>query len=93
MEEVFRFPMCICAAPRTPFEGVTVYGRHDSREYEKLSSFFEDRGVLFEFANVAEQPNRQRMVDLSGQEEAVVIEIGRKIFVGFTPAELERALP
>jgi hypothetical protein len=33
------------------------------------------------------------MMTLSGQEEAVVVEIGRKIFVGFSPAELETVLP
>jgi len=85
--------MCICAAPRTPFEGVTVYGRQDRTDFQKVETFFEDRGVLFTFADVQQQANQERIISLSGQEEAVVIEIGRKIFVGFTPTELERALP
>jgi hypothetical protein len=33
------------------------------------------------------------MVALSGQQDAVVVEIGKNIFVGFTPIELESVLP
>jgi len=86
--------MCICAAPRTPLEGVTVYGRRQANDYRQVHSFFEERGVLFEQADIEHDPaNLQRMVELSGQQDAVVIEIGRKIFVGFNPDELDRALP
>lgn len=85
--------MCICAAPRTPIEGVTVYGRRDNDDFQKVSTFFEDRGVVFDVADSQDETNLQRMITLSGQQESVVVEIGRKIFVGFTPAELTRALP
>lgn len=86
--------MCICAAPRTPLEGVTVYGDRAASDYRQLQRFFADRGVLFDHADPEQdQANRQRMVALSGQDKSVVVEIGKKVFVGFNPAELERALP
>ena len=86
--------MCICAAPLTPPEGVTVYGYHQARDYQDVRNFFENRGVLFEHADTERDPaNLQRMVELSGQQNAVVIEIGKKIFIGFSPDELDRVLP
>jgi len=86
--------MCICAAPRTPFEGVTVYGHRQANDYRQVRGFFEDRGVLFEQADIEGDPaNLQRMVELSGQQDAVVIAIGQKIFVGFKPDELDCVLP
>lgn len=86
--------MCICAAPRTPLEGVTVYGGYGSRDFRDVKTFFEDRGVIFEHADtVQNKVNLERMIKLSGQEDSVVIEIGKNIFVGFTPDELEQVLP
>jgi hypothetical protein len=86
--------MCICAAPRTPVEGVNVYGAKDARDFDQVRLFFEDRGVRFKHKNVAEDPdNLAKMKSLSGQQDAVVVEIGKKIFVGYTPDELESALP
>lgn len=86
--------MCICAAPRTPLEGVTVYGDYGARDFREVKTFFEDRGVIFEHADtVQSRANLERMIELSGQEDAVVVEIGKKIFIGFTPDELEHVLP
>ncbi|MBE7556081.1 MAG: glutaredoxin family protein [Anaerolineales bacterium] len=86
--------MCICAAPTTPFEGVTVYGRRQATDYQEVRRFFEGRGVVFDHADIeGDQASLQRMVELSGQQEAVVIEIGKNIFVGLNPAELDRVLP
>lgn len=86
--------MCICSAPRTPLEGVIIYGQRQANDTRQVCSFFEDRGVLFEQADIEGDPaNLQRMVELSGQQEAVVIAIGQKIFVGFKPDELDRVLP
>ena len=86
--------MCICAAPKTPIEGVTIYGRHDARDFREVRTFFEDRGVVFTHADVGQDPaNLERMVVLSRQQEAVVVEIGQKIFVGFQPDALEAILP
>ena len=86
--------MCICAAPTTPFEGVTVYSRRDARDFQQLESFFEDRGVIFDHTDIERDPTGlERMMRLSGQQEAVVIEIGRKILVGFNPDQLEAVLP
>jgi arsenate reductase-like glutaredoxin family protein len=86
--------MCVCAAPLTPFEGVIVYGRRQADDYRQVRSFFEDRGVLFEDADIEHDPiSFQRMAELSGQQEAVVIAIGQKVFVGFNPDELDRVLP
>ena len=85
--------MCICAAPITPPEGVTVYGGRDARDFRQLKSFFDDRGVLFTHADIEDQTNLARMGTLSGQQEATVVEIGKKIFVGFVPDEIETALP
>lgn len=86
--------MCICAAPRTPIEGVTVYGRCDARDFHEVRTFFEDRGVIFTHADVEQDPAKlERMVTLSQQQEAVVIEIGQKIFVGFQADALEAVLP
>ncbi len=86
--------MCICAVTRTPPEGVIVYGRDEARDFQQVYRFFENRGVLFEHADVAcDAAKLQRMVELSGQQQAVVIEIGRQIFVGFSPDELEQVLP
>ena len=86
--------MCICAAPTTPLEGVTVYGRGDAQDFRQLKSFFDDRGVIFTHTNIAQDPGGlERMVNLSGQQEATVVEIGQKIFVGFQPDELEAVLP
>lgn len=86
--------MCICAVTRTPPEGVTVYGRDEARDFQQVYRFFENRGVVFEHADVGHDTAKlQRMVDLSGQQNAVVIEIGSRIFVGFNPDELEQVLP
>jgi hypothetical protein len=86
--------MCVCAVPTTPFEGVTVYGRRQAADYQEVRRFFEDRGVLFDHADIECAPvNLQRMVQLSGQQEAVVIEIGQNIFVGLNPQALDRVLP
>ncbi len=86
--------MCICAAPMTPLEGVIVYGRSQATDYREARRFFEDRGVVFEHADIErDQANLQRMAELSGQQNAIVIEIGQKIFVGFNPNELDRVLP
>jgi len=86
--------MCICAPPRTPIEGVTVYGRSEWPEYLELCRFFEDRGVLFDHEDVgADTAALEQMRCLSGQVERTVIAIGKRIFVGFMLAELERALP
>jgi hypothetical protein len=86
--------MCICAAPRTPLEGVTVYGRQEARDFRQVKSFFEDRGVIFSHTDVEhDQAGLEQMVSLSGQQDAVVVEIGKNIFVGFTPNELEAVLP
>jgi hypothetical protein len=85
--------MCICAAPTTPLEGVTVYGGREARDFRQIKSFFDDRGVLFTHADIEDQANLTHMKMLSGQQEAVVVEIGKKIFVGFVPDELETVLP
>ena len=86
--------MCICAAPITPLEGVTVYGHREAKDFQQAQRFFEDRGVIFEHTDIErDRTGRERMAALSGQEEAVVIEIGQKIFVGFYPDQLETALP
>lgn len=86
--------MCICAAPTTPFEGVTVYGRRQAADYQEVRRFFEGRGVLFDHADIeGDQASLQRMVELSGQQNAVVIEIGKNIFVGLDREALERVLP
>ena len=85
--------MCICAAPTTPLEGVTIYGSRESRDFRQVKSFFDDRGVLYTHADINDQANLAQMKTLSGQHEAVVVEIGKKIFVGFVPDELETVLP
>jgi hypothetical protein len=85
--------MCICAAPTTPLEGVTIYGGRESRDFRQVKSFFDDRGVLYTHADIQDQANLAQMKNLSGQQEAVVVEIGKKIFVGFVPDELEAVLP
>ncbi|MCK6626162.1 MAG: glutaredoxin family protein [Anaerolineae bacterium] len=86
--------MCVCAVPTTPFEGVTVYGRRQAADYQEVRRFFEDRGVVFDLADIECDPTSlQRMVQLSGQQEAVVIEIGQNIFVGLNPQALDRVLP
>ena len=86
--------MCICAGPITPLEGVTVYGRVDSRGFHDVRRFFSDRGVIFTHADTnGDQENQEKMISLSGQEDSVVVEIGKKIFVGFVPEQIETALP
>lgn len=86
--------MCICAAPTTPLEGVTVYGRSQAADYKEVRRFFDDRGVVFDYADVErDQASLQRMLELSGQQNSVVIEIGKNIFVGLNPSELECVLP
>lgn len=86
--------MCVCAPPRTPVEGVTIYARDGWPDYLALRSFFEDRGVLFEHEDIdRDLAALERMRCLSGQIDQAVVAIGSKIFVGFRPAELERTLP
>lgn len=86
--------MCICAAPRTPLEGVNVFGHSRARDFQQLQSFFEDRGVVVTYTDVEQdQIAAERMLSLSGQNSAVVTQIGRRIFVGFNPGEIETALP
>jgi hypothetical protein len=85
--------MCLCAGLTTPLEGVTVYGGREARDFRQIKSFFDDRGVLFTHADIQDESNLAQMKQLSGQQEATVVEIGKKIFVGFVPDELETALP
>ena len=86
--------MCICAAPRTPLEGVIVYGEVKAKDFQQAKSFFEDRGVIFEHADTQHNStNLARMVELSGQQNSIVVEIGHNIFVGFKPDALDRVLP
>ncbi len=86
--------MCICAIPPTPIEGVKVYGRRNAPDFLQLRRFLEDRGVIFEYSDVERDPTAlARMKALSGQDRAVVVEIGQKVIVGFDRAALERALP
>jgi glutaredoxin len=86
--------MCVCAPPRTPVEGVTVYGRSGAQDVRKVQQFFEDRGVVFDYVDLDRQPAEvDRVVSLSGQHEAAVVEIGRRIFVGYEPDALESVLP
>jgi hypothetical protein len=86
--------MCLCAGLITPLEGVTVYGRNDSRGFHDVRRFFNDRGVIFTHADTSsDQENQDKMISLSGQEESVVVEIGRNVFVGFVPEQIETALP
>jgi hypothetical protein len=86
--------MCICAAPRTPLEGVNVFGHGSARDFQQLQSFFEDRGVIVAYRDVEhDQIAVERMLTLSGQGQAVVTQIGQRVFVGFNPAEIETALP
>lgn len=86
--------MCVCAGPCNPFEEITVYGSLAAADYQEVRRFFEDRGVLFDHADIEDNPaSLQRMVELSGQQEAVVIEIGKNIFVGLNPEALNRVLP
>jgi glutaredoxin len=71
-----------------------VYGRSEAPDFQRVRRFLEDRGVLFQHADVErDRANLERMKALSGQANAVVIEIGKKVIVGFDPAALERALP
>lgn len=86
--------MCICAAPRTPLEGVTVYGDSNAKDFRQLKSFFDDRGVIFEHADSTQNSaNQERMLSLSGQQDAAVVEIGKNIFIGFAPDAIEQVLP
>ena len=86
--------MCICAAPRTPPEGVIVYGEIKAKDFQEARCFFEDRGVIFEHADTRQDnANLERMIKLSGQQDSIVVEIGKKIFVGFNPDELDLVLP
>ncbi len=86
--------MCICAIPPTPVEGVTVYGRGSACDFQQVRRFLEDRGVLFRQVDVErDKDSLAHMKALSGQERAVVVEIGKKVLVGFDPVALERALP
>jgi hypothetical protein len=71
--------MCICAAPINPFEGVIVYGRRQADDYCQVRSFFEERGVLFEHADIERDPaNLQRIVELSDQQDAVGSRLARR---------------
>lgn len=86
--------MCVCAPPRTPIEGVSVYARSEWPDYLALRRFFEDRGVLFEHEDVGRDAAAlERMRSLSHQIDQSIVVIGSKVFIGFSPAELERALP
>lgn len=86
--------MCICAIPPTPIEGVTVYGRREAGDFQAVRRFFEDRGVLFDQADVgADTANLERMAALSGQTDNVVVEVGKRVLVGFDSDALESVLP
>ena len=86
--------MCICAPPRTPPEGVVIYGQPEWPDVRSLFSFFEDRGVVYDAENVARQPDAlERMQCLSGQTALAVTVIGKAVFVGYVPDQIERVLP
>jgi glutaredoxin len=86
--------MCVCAPPRTPVEGVTIYGRSRAEDVRRVQSFFEDRGVVFDYADIEQDADAaNRAMELSGQRDAVVVAIGSRVFVGFDPSALDSALP
>ncbi len=86
--------MCVCAPPRTPPEGVVIYARPEWSDFAALRNFFEDRGVVYDYENVVQQPAAlQHMQRLSGQTEQAVTAIGSAVFIGYVPNEIERLLP
>ena len=86
--------MCICSNYRTPLEGVNVYGRPEAGDFQQVASFLENRGVVFTPTDISQDADGMaHMETISGQQQAVVVEIGKKIFVGFKPVELDYALP
>ena len=86
--------MCICGAFKTPLEGVNVYGRPEAGDSRQVKLFLEDRGVRFKYTDISQDADGlAHMQTVSGQQDAVVVEIGKKIFVGYTPVELDCALP
>jgi hypothetical protein len=86
--------MCICSNYRTPLEGVNVYARPEAGDFRQVKLFFEDRGVVYKYKDISRDVDElSHMQEVSGQQEEVVIEIGKKIFVGFDRVGLERVLP
>lgn len=86
--------MCICSSFRTPVEGVNVYARPEAGDFRQLKMFLENRGVVYRHKDTSQDADDlAHMQSVSGQQEEVVVEIGKKIFVGFKQAELEHVLP
>jgi len=60
----------------------------------RVRNFLEDRGVVFDYVDIEQAADGAAcMMELSGQRDAVVVAIGSRVFVGFDPSALERALP
>ena len=74
--------MCICAAPTTPFEGVTVYGRRQAADYQEVRRFFDGRGVVFDHADIeGDQARKAEQWDMGARIRAVDQGPGGEVFL------------
>ncbi len=72
---------------------VTIFSTPTCIYCHKAKEFFESKGVKYKNINVAEDRKAlDHMVEISGQMGVPVIEIGKKIIIGFDKTAIEKAL-
>lgn len=72
---------------------VTIFSTSTCIYCHKAKEFFKLKGIKYKDINVAEDRKAlDHMVEISGQMGVPVIEIGKKIIVGFDKSAIEKAL-
>jgi arsenate reductase-like glutaredoxin family protein len=73
---------------------VTLYDIPTSAEGQQARHFFERKGIPFTALDVSSDSQaRQKLVELSGQQERPAIVIDERVIVGFDLSVLESAVP
>jgi len=73
---------------------VTIYNIPTSAEGQQAQRFFERKGIPFTTFDVSSDAQaRQKLLELSGQQERLAIVIDERVILGFDLAVLESAVP
>lgn len=72
---------------------ITIYSTTKCHYCQLAKNWFDELGLSYSTIDVGvDLDARKKMVELSGQMGVPVITIGKKVFVGFKPEELEEEI-
>lgn len=78
---------------QTNMSKITIYSTKTCHYCEDAKNFFKKKKLSYKTVDVGvDLVERKKMVELSGQMGVPVITIGKKVFVGFKPEELEKEI-